>query len=32
VQASEGATFWAGVYAELRNRGVRDRAACRLTA
>jgi putative transposase len=24
VQASEGAKFWAGVYAELRNRGVRD--------
>src|SRR5919199_3620441 len=24
VQASEGATFWAGVCAELRNRGVRD--------
>jgi putative transposase len=24
VQASEGAKFWAGVCAELRNRGVRD--------
>jgi putative transposase len=24
VQASEGARFWAGVCAELRNRGVRD--------
>jgi len=24
VQASEGATFWAGVCAELANRGVRD--------
>jgi putative transposase len=24
AQASEGATFWAGVCAELRNRGVRD--------
>jgi putative transposase len=24
VQASEGAQFWAGVCAELRNRGVRD--------
>jgi transposase-like protein len=24
VQPSEGAKFWAGVCAELRNRGVRD--------
>jgi putative transposase len=24
VQASEGAKFWAGVCAELRNRGIRD--------
>ena len=24
VQASEGSKFWAGVCAELRNRGVRD--------
>jgi putative transposase len=24
VQAAEGAKFWAGVCAELRNRGIRD--------
>lgn len=24
VQATEGAKFWAGVGAELRNRGIRD--------
>jgi putative transposase len=28
VQASEGAKFWAGVLAELRNRGVKDILIC----
>ncbi len=32
IQATEGAKFWAGVCAELANRGVRTSSSCAATA